>query len=130
MQETLERVGLAQIKNGSGTTVMFHRLKIKLSRKYRIWWVPGDLRSELMDPSEFTAQFCVLQEHKVEPAPNIATGKPCNLKQWLRDTITTDAQGNPVCHKCGAPAELIVGSAGSGGYWAHKEKAVKVCDSA
>jgi hypothetical protein len=56
MKEIVERIGVCQSKQ-MGAPALFHRVKIKLSRKYRVWPVAGDDRSELLDPSEFTDKY-------------------------------------------------------------------------
>jgi hypothetical protein len=63
MAETIERIGICDSKAGSGPT-LFHRLKIKLSRKYRVWPVPGDDRYTDLDPSEFVDRYREVQSFK------------------------------------------------------------------
>lgn len=60
MLETIERIGVCKsIRCCYGT--LFHRVKVKLSRKYRVWPIPGDDRSILLDPSEFVDRYDVLK---------------------------------------------------------------------
>lgn len=63
MMETIERIGVCEHKQHKQRT-LFHRVKVKLSRKFRVWPVPGDDRSLLMDPTEFVERFRVVQEFK------------------------------------------------------------------
>lgn len=64
MRETIERVGVCKSKNGNAA--MFHRVKIKLSRKYRVWPVASDCRSLLLDPVEFSERYSVVQAYEPE----------------------------------------------------------------
>ena len=66
LQSRLERAGIATSRM-SGHPVMFHRLTVKLSRKFRVWLVPGDVRFIELDPVEFSARYRVSQEYKVGP---------------------------------------------------------------
>lgn len=52
------------------------------------------------------------------------TPDKCLMIQWERPQIPTDDKGNPVCPKCGGPAELILGVY-SQPCWAHKRTMVK-----
>lgn len=61
--ETIERVGICQSK-ATGAASLFHRLRVKLSRKYRVWPVAGDLRSMDLDPSQFTDRYRTVAEYK------------------------------------------------------------------
>lgn len=64
--ETIERIGVCRAK-GTKSAAMFHRLKKRLSRKYRVWPVPGDDRSLLLDPSEFVDRYVVIQWYAPPP---------------------------------------------------------------
>lgn len=63
--ETIERIGVCEFRMDK-TRTLFHRLKIRLSRKYRVWPVPGNHVSQLMDPSEFMRQYRVVESFKPE----------------------------------------------------------------
>lgn len=65
MPEIIERIGLAKSRATEGPA-LFHRVKIKLSRKFRVWPVAGDDRSLLLDPMEFVERYEVVQVHHVE----------------------------------------------------------------
>lgn len=65
MNETIERIGVCKFK-GIEAAALFHRVKVKLSRKYRVWPVLGNDRSILIDPSEFTDRFQIVQQYKPE----------------------------------------------------------------
>ena len=56
MTETIERIGVCNSKR-TGAPAIFHRLKIKLSRKYRVWPVAGDYRSMDLDPAEYMSRY-------------------------------------------------------------------------
>lgn len=56
MIETIERIGVCRSK-ALDLPALFHRVKIKLSRKYRVWPVPGDNRFLLLDPSEYMDKY-------------------------------------------------------------------------
>lgn len=60
--ETIERVGVC-LARASGGAALFHRVKVKLSRKYRVWPVAGDDRSLLLDPTEFTDRYRTVAEY-------------------------------------------------------------------
>lgn len=64
-QETIERIGVCECRMDK-TRTLFHRLKIRLSRKYRVWPVPGNHLSQLMDPSEFMRKYVVIEAFKPE----------------------------------------------------------------
>lgn len=66
----VEKVGVAQNKN-LGFTVMFHRVRVKLSTKFRVWPVPGDDRFLELDPSQWREKYTVIQEYKTD-----APGRP------------------------------------------------------
>ena len=61
--EIVERIGVCESK-GLGYRTLFHRGKVKLSRKYRVWLVPGDSRSMLLDPSEFMDRYETIVDKK------------------------------------------------------------------
>ena len=58
--ETVERVGVCKSK-AFGFPALFQRIKIKLSRMYRAWPVPGDNRSVLLHPSEYMGKYETLE---------------------------------------------------------------------
>ena len=58
-----ERVGICESKNFGYRTV-YHRIQVKLSRKYRVWPVPGDSRYQDLDPSEYMNRFTTITEKK------------------------------------------------------------------
>lgn len=60
MIETIERIGVCKSKN-MGYPTLFHRVKIKLSRKYRVWPVPGNDTSLLLDPHEYMDKYETLK---------------------------------------------------------------------
>jgi len=49
---------------------MFHRVKVKLSRKYRVWPVPGDDRYIELDPSEYLDRYITVQQY--QPGSSLA----------------------------------------------------------
>lgn len=59
MSETIERIGVCKAK-ASGAAALFHRVRVKLSRKYRVWPVPGDDRSLLLDPMEYLDRYTTI----------------------------------------------------------------------
>jgi len=61
--EAIERVGVCRPK-GSGATTLFHRVKVKLSRKYRVWPVPGDDRYVELDPSEYMDRYITVTQQQ------------------------------------------------------------------
>lgn len=63
MLESIERIGLCQSKL-SGAPALFHRLKVKLSRRYLVWPVAGDDRRLDLDPSEYTDRYKTVQSYK------------------------------------------------------------------
>ncbi len=63
MTETVERIGICQSKQ-LGYSALFQRVKIKLSRKYRVWPIKGDCRSLLLDPSEFSERYKTIHFEK------------------------------------------------------------------
>lgn len=63
--EIIERIGVCECRMDK-TRTLFHRLKIRLSRKYRVWPVPGNHLSQLMDPSEFMRKYTVVEAFKPE----------------------------------------------------------------
>lgn len=64
LRPVVQRVGVATTRK-HGTTVMFQRLRIHLSRKYRVYWVPGDPRYDEYDPVAFSDKFKTVQEYPV-----------------------------------------------------------------
>jgi hypothetical protein len=66
--ETIERVGVC-LSRLTGGAALFHRVKLKLSRKYRVWPVPGDDRSLLLDPTEFTDRYAAVAIYIPEGQP-------------------------------------------------------------
>ena len=56
MTELIERIGICRSKS-CGYTTLFRRVKVKLSRKYRVWPMPGVDHSVLMDPSEYVDKY-------------------------------------------------------------------------
>lgn len=65
MEEKIERIGVCKNKN-LNFTALFHRVKIKLSRKYRVWPVMGNDKSILLDPSEFMYKYSTIKSFKPE----------------------------------------------------------------
>ena len=63
--ETIERIGVCECRMDR-TRTLFHRLKIRLSRKYRVWPVAGSRLSLLLDPSEFMRRYKVVDYCKPE----------------------------------------------------------------
>jgi len=64
---TVERIGVCRSK-GSEATTLFHRVKVKLSRKYRVWPVPGDDRYIELDPSEYLDRYITVQQYQPRSA--------------------------------------------------------------
>lgn len=56
MEMAVDRVGVARNKS-LGFAVLFHRGRVKLSTKYRVWPVAGDDRFIEMDPSEWREKY-------------------------------------------------------------------------
>lgn len=56
----VEKIGVAKSK-GMGLVVVFHRVRIHMSRKYRVWWVAGDSRFVDIDPVDFSSRFIVVE---------------------------------------------------------------------
>ena len=63
MVETIERIGVCQNKS-SGAPGLFHRLRIKMSRKFRVWPMAGDDRSMDLDPVEYSERYATVQEYR------------------------------------------------------------------
>ncbi len=61
MSETIERIGVCVPKTDAASPALFHRIKVKLSRKYRVFF-PLDYRGTLYDPEEFRERFKVTAE--------------------------------------------------------------------
>lgn len=68
--EVIERIGVAKNK-ALKFPVLFHRLKVKNSTKFRWWPVPGDSAYIEHDPSQWREKFTVIQEYKTD-----APGRP------------------------------------------------------
>ena len=65
MIETVLRIGVCTSKAlGYGT--LFYQVKIKLSRMYRVWPMPGFDESVLLHPSEFMDKWKNEVSYKVE----------------------------------------------------------------
>lgn len=62
---TVERIGVGKNKN-LGFAVLYHRGRVKLSTKYRVWLVMGDDRFLELDPSEWREKYQVIQEYKTD----------------------------------------------------------------
>jgi hypothetical protein len=62
LPEIVQRVGVANNK-ALGFPVMFQRLLVKNSTKFRVWPVAGDNHYLELDPSEWRAKYTVLEEH-------------------------------------------------------------------
>ena len=60
MKEIIERIGVCRSKILNYST-LFHRVKIKLSRKYRVWPIPGKDISVLLDPSEYMGKYITVK---------------------------------------------------------------------
>lgn len=60
---TVERIGVGRHRD-AGFAVLFHRGRVKLSTKYRVWPVEGDDRFLELDPTAWTEQYEVVQEYK------------------------------------------------------------------
>lgn len=63
----VERVGVA-VNRSLRFAVLFQRLKVKLSTKYRVWPVPGDDHYLELDPSEWRDRYRVVCEHCTDAA--------------------------------------------------------------
>jgi hypothetical protein len=63
--ETVERIGVCRSKS-LRYAALFKRLRVKLSRKYRVWPVAGDDRFIELDPYEFTTKFEIVEAYKPE----------------------------------------------------------------
>ncbi len=61
----VQRIGVA-ISRLTRQSVLFHRGKVLLSRKYRVWVLPGNERFATLDPHQFRERFIVVQEYKPE----------------------------------------------------------------
>lgn len=61
----VERVGVAKNRN-LGFPVMFQRVRVKLSTKFRAWPFPGDPEYIELDPSEWRRKYTVIEEHKTD----------------------------------------------------------------
>lgn len=70
MEDVIERVGVAQSRKEK-LAVMFQRVRVRLSTKFRVFPVPGDVRSFDIDPSEWTKKYQVVKEYKTD-----APGRP------------------------------------------------------
>lgn len=70
MSDTIERVGVAQSKKEK-LAVMFQRVRVRLSTKFRVFPVPGDSRSFDLDPTEWSERYRVVKEYKTN-----ASGRP------------------------------------------------------
>ena len=66
----IERVGVAKNK-ALKFAVMFQRLKVKHSTKFRVWPVPGDSAYIELDPSQWREKYTVVQEYSTD-----APGRP------------------------------------------------------
>lgn len=66
MYETIQRIGLA--RNAVLGVVLYHRLVVKQSTKFRVFPVPGDIRSFDLDPTEWAEKYEVVSEHKTTEA--------------------------------------------------------------
>lgn len=65
MITTIERIGVGKSKL-NGAPVLFHRVRIKLSRKYLVWPVAGDDRHLTLDPSQWMDGYEIVQQYKPE----------------------------------------------------------------
>ena len=66
MNNIVKAVGLCKSKKVvTGTLVMFQEVKIKLSRKYRLYGVPGDDRYLQFDPVEFDNTFKIMELKRI-----------------------------------------------------------------
>ena len=61
----IERVGVA-VNRKLRFAVLFQRLKVKLSTKYRVWPNPGDDHYLELDPSEWRNRYRVVVEHHTD----------------------------------------------------------------
>lgn len=64
MTETIERIGAARCR-ADDIPVLFHRVRVKLSRKFRVFRFP-DERGILLDPSEFCEKYEQFESFKPE----------------------------------------------------------------
>ncbi len=70
ISEVIEKIGVAKNK-ALKFTVMFKRLKVKNSTKFRWWPFAGDDTYVEHDPSQWREKFTVIQEYKTD-----APGRP------------------------------------------------------
>lgn len=78
MEEIIEKVGVCESK-AFGYRAMFHRVKVKLSRFYRVWPFPGDSRSMFFSPDDYMSRFETIEymtpdASSQKPSANIREG--------------------------------------------------------
>lgn len=59
---------------------MFQRLRVKLSRKYRVYPVPGDDRFIDLDPSQFMDRYATVQSFKPMESDEM---EPDRMLKWF-----------------------------------------------
>lgn len=57
-----DRIGVCQSRSTKAPG-LFHRGKVHLSRKFRVWLVPGNETYIELDPEEFRKRYKVVQEY-------------------------------------------------------------------
>ena len=88
MKETVERIGVCQSKI-SGFKFMFNRVKVRQSRKYRIYTCPGEInRSILLDPSVFMEGYETVQEYKpIKRTDIVDAAERCNVQDMFMNEV-------------------------------------------
>lgn len=63
--EVIEKIGVAKPKT-IPVAVLFHRVRVKNSTKFRVWPVLGDYRFIEMDPTVWREKYAVVVEYKTD----------------------------------------------------------------
>ncbi len=73
----LEKVGVCENK-AIGFRTLFHRGKVKLSRRIRVWPVPGDDRFMEMDPADFSDKYKIIEYYTPKTDDVAGVVRPIN----------------------------------------------------
>jgi len=65
VRESVQRIGIAQSRR-NGWFGLFHRVRVKLSRRYRVWPVAGRDDYIEYDPCEFSERFAIVEEFRTD----------------------------------------------------------------